>query len=131
MNYILFLFIAIPLYPMSRIPVGIRYFTRRALSKEEAGCIDAMPDALRLEYIQYYFHIFQIPVIPTQAGWYARNKVNGIEKLPEEIAAQLNAIYHPRLSLWACIGPLMLMTVIALAFLAKGLAAFYVEKHIL
>ncbi|ACU58789.1 hypothetical protein Cpin_1291 [Chitinophaga pinensis DSM 2588] len=130
MNYILFLPEQSPI-PMSRIPVGIRHFTRRALSKEEAGCIDAMPGALQLEYVQYYFHICQIPVLPTKAGWYARNKENVIEKLPEDIAAQLNAIYHPRVSLWACLGPLMLITVVALAFLVKGLAAYYTEKHIL
>lgn len=110
---------------MRRIPVGIHYFTRRVLSKEEAGIIHSMPGVLQLEYIQYYFHIYLIPVIPTSAGWYARYEDGTLEKMENDIAKQLNEIYHPRFSLWACLGPLGLAAAIILAFLGRVLFDYY------
>lgn len=110
---------------MRKIPVGIHYFTRRILSKEEAGIIHTMPGVLQLEYIQYYFHIYLIPVTPTSAGWYARHEDGTLEKMQNDVAKQLNEIYHPRFSLWACLGPLGLAAALILAFLGQMLFDYY------
>jgi hypothetical protein len=110
---------------MRRIPFGIHHFTRRTLSKEEAGFINTMPAVLQLEYIQYYFHIYLVPVIPTSAGWYARYEDGTLEKLEGDMVKQLSDIYHPRFSLWACMGPLMLIAALALAFLGRVIVDYY------
>ena len=114
-----------PTIPMHKIPIGIHHFTRRILTKEEAGFINAVPTVLQIEYVQFYFHLYKVPIIPTLAGWYARHENGALEKLPPDIMKQLNAIYHPRFSLWACMGPIMLITALVLIFLGHVIADYY------
>ncbi|MBW8686630.1 hypothetical protein [Chitinophaga rhizophila] len=109
---------------MKRMPIGIDHFKRRMLTLQEAGLARTIPAVLQLEYIQFYIHIFQMPVISTRAGWYARYEDGALAQLPDDIVGQLNAVYRPRFSLWACQGALLLIATIMLAIFGKAIADY-------
>lgn len=92
------------------IVYGRGNFARKIVTQQELGINPPNPDIKYFEFIQEYFHLFWIPFIGTDKGWYVRKKDDKLYHVSPQREAELVRIGgNPKMSLWAYTGSLILI----------------------
>lgn len=113
--------VSIPISISMYIIRGVGNFARKIVTQQELGINPPNPDIKYFEFIQGYFHIFWIPFIGTNKGWYVRKKDDKLYHVSPQTEAELVRIAgNPKTSLWAYTGALILIAAMVVTLVALG-----------